>query len=91
MGTHFVFDFWSFKGLFIFKALDALLSYNMFEEHLGMFSIVSGIVLCTLSAYSSRGVEWDFIYGLPYQDQCGDDADLFRSLYIIKLKKVSYL
>jgi hypothetical protein len=32
--------------------------------------------------------EWDFIYGLPYQDQCGDDADLFRSLYIIKLKKV---
>ncbi|CAM0135855.1 unnamed protein product [Umbelopsis sp. WA50703] len=51
-----------------YNALDALLSYNMFEEHL----------------------EWDFIYGLPYQDQCGDDADLFRSLYIIKLKKYSH-
>jgi anaphase-promoting complex subunit 6 len=77
---------------YCFKALDALLSYNMFEEHLGKY-MVALIPLHMHQALTKHGIiiEWDFIYGLPYQDQCGDDADLFRSLYIIKLKKVSGL
>ncbi|KAI9489986.1 hypothetical protein BDB00DRAFT_840367 [Zychaea mexicana] len=35
--------------------------------------------------------EWDFISTLPYEEHCGlSDADLFRSLYMIQLKRYSH-
>ncbi|KAJ8654393.1 hypothetical protein O0I10_009961 [Lichtheimia ornata] len=34
--------------------------------------------------------EWDFIMTLPYDEHCGQDADLFRSLYMLHLKRHSH-
>ncbi|KAI9315763.1 hypothetical protein BX666DRAFT_1958879 [Dichotomocladium elegans] len=35
--------------------------------------------------------EWEFIMTLPYDEHCGADAEFFRSLYILHLKKYSHI
>lgn len=32
--------------------------------------------------------EWEFIQGLEYRAQTGDDADFVRMMYTVRLKKV---
>lgn len=32
--------------------------------------------------------EWEFIQGLQYQAQTGEDADFVRMMYTVRLKKV---
>ncbi|KAI8144775.1 hypothetical protein BJV82DRAFT_606216 [Fennellomyces sp. T-0311] len=34
--------------------------------------------------------EWEFIMTLPYDEHCGSDSDLFRSLYMLQLKRYSH-
>ncbi|RUP01169.1 hypothetical protein BC936DRAFT_140687 [Jimgerdemannia flammicorona] len=49
----------------------------------------SSIVTCDLPFPPFE--EWYFITSLKFEDQCPDDADFIRSLYITKLKKLSIL
>ncbi|KAI9248051.1 hypothetical protein BDA99DRAFT_525630 [Phascolomyces articulosus] len=35
-------------------------------------------------------IEWEFIMTLPYDEHCGSDSDLFRSLYMLQLKRYSH-
>ena len=35
------------------------------------------------------GTEWEFIQGLEYRAQTGDDADFVKMMYTVRLKKVS--
>ncbi|KAL1933161.1 hypothetical protein VTP01DRAFT_8839 [Rhizomucor pusillus] len=35
--------------------------------------------------------EWEFIMTLPYEEQCGQDAQFFRSLYMTELKRYSHI
>lgn len=37
---------------------------------------------------SFDNAEWNFIQGLAYQAQTGDDADFVRMMYTVRLKKV---
>ncbi|ORX53085.1 ApcC hetero-tetramer Cut9-Hcn1 [Hesseltinella vesiculosa] len=34
--------------------------------------------------------EWEFIMTLPYEEHCQSDSDLFRSLYMLQLKRYSH-